>query len=347
MPGDGAASSFEIDKLPIFETGKWNGDQYSEEDLDHMVQAFPLVGFKPPLKLGHANDQKILQSSGLPSAGWIERIYREGTKLYADIKDIPKQVYDLISKKAYDRVSVELYWNYDDSKTGVKHPRVVKALALLGADIPEVTSLESISSLYYDDDKKSFKIIMFNNEGKEGGTMPEEDKKEDKKYEKEIKELTAKLQEMSKLEGKITEMSAKLDIAEGANKTMAENLMSERKARKADQVKEKVKNYIQQKKILPAQAQYVEGLLNAIGESEITVSFSKDDKIEEKKFSAEAAIDNFLGLQPAVIGDEKTREGVGTGDLDGRIRAYCKENDLKYESSEGYRTALKAVGKEI
>lgn len=159
MP-DLIAESYSIKGVEIFEEGKHGGDEYSSEDLDSMVQAFGVVGFKPPLKLGHTPKQKLLQNDGLPAAGWIERIYRQGKKLVADFSDIPRQIYELISRKAYDRVSAEVYWNYKDDNKDLKFPRVLKAVALLGSDIPEVTSLKAISEMYASKDNE-FRVVNF------------------------------------------------------------------------------------------------------------------------------------------------------------------------------------------
>lgn len=147
MPADNKHNN-SIQGLEIFATGKWNGDPYSADDLDEMVRAFGAVGFKPPLKLGHSEKQKILKGEGLPAAGWVDSIYRKGKKLLADVRDIPDTIYQLIKSRAYDRVSAEIYWNYTDSESGKKFPRVLRAIALLGQDIPEVTNLKAISEMF-------------------------------------------------------------------------------------------------------------------------------------------------------------------------------------------------------
>lgn len=156
-PTEPAVTLYEIKGREIFATGTWHGDKYVEEDLDAMCEAFEKVGFKPPLKLGHSDKQHLLRQSGLPAAGWVDKIYRKGEKLLADFSSIPKQVYDLITRKAYDRVSSEIYWDY--TTEGKKFPRVLRAVALLGAEIPEVTTLDSISALFYDDKGQGYKVI--------------------------------------------------------------------------------------------------------------------------------------------------------------------------------------------
>lgn len=134
-----------IKGLEIFAVGKWNGDTYTEEDLTAMVDAFPKVGFRPPLKLGHADDQKFLQKDGLPAAGWVDKVYIKGRKLLADISGIPKKVYELIKNKAYKHVSSEIYWNLKRNDT--TFARVLKAVALLGAETPAVSGLTPIDEM--------------------------------------------------------------------------------------------------------------------------------------------------------------------------------------------------------
>lgn len=139
-----------LDGVEIFAAGKWNGDEYSLDDLDSMVFAFDALGehLKPPIKLGHNDEQRLLVADGLPSAGWISRLYRRGEKLLADIVEIPKKVADLIKAGAYRKRSAEIWWDYEDPATGETFPRVLCGLALLGADLPAVNTLDDILALY-------------------------------------------------------------------------------------------------------------------------------------------------------------------------------------------------------
>jgi hypothetical protein len=148
------SETFELKQVPIFSVGTWNRDVYSEQDLDHMVAAFGQVGFDPPMKLGHDASQPLAQSDGMPAIGWVRNLRRIGDKLYCDLTDLPKQVYQAIKRRAYNRVSAEIYWDY--SCNGKTWPRVVKALSLLGADIPAVTSLAALETLY-DGEQRPFK----------------------------------------------------------------------------------------------------------------------------------------------------------------------------------------------
>jgi septal ring factor EnvC (AmiA/AmiB activator) len=138
----------DIKGVEIFSVGTWNGDEYTMEDLNEMVKNFSELrsGLKPHLKLGHDEDQRLIQTDGLPAVGWIERLYVMGDKLVADFSQIPKTIYDLIESGGYKKVSSEIYYNL---KIGEKiYNKVLAAVALLGADTPAVMNLKDILAFY-------------------------------------------------------------------------------------------------------------------------------------------------------------------------------------------------------
>jgi hypothetical protein len=134
--------------VPIFDVGTWNGTEYTDADLDGIANAFAeLRGLiDPPAKLGHDEGQKLLQEDGYPAAGWVERLYRNGTQLVADFALVPKQVAELIRAGAYRKVSCEIWFNV--SAGGTKYPRVLAGVAFLGEDMPAVATLGDIVALY-------------------------------------------------------------------------------------------------------------------------------------------------------------------------------------------------------
>jgi len=175
-----------IKGLEIFSSGKWNGDTYSDADLDAMVSAFNQVGFEPTIKAGHADGQESEREArkvfGAPALGYVERIYRQGSKLLADFKDIPRKFADLIKAGAYKRVSAEVYWNY--SKGDEKFPRVLKAVAFLGADIPAITNLKAVENLYkqtesgalyaFDSENNEFRVYNMSTDKEKGEPADDE-----------------------------------------------------------------------------------------------------------------------------------------------------------------------------
>jgi len=128
----------------VFEAGTWNGLTFTDDDLDGIVSSFnalKLAG-RIPLKFGHMGEDA---RDGSPALGWVTKLYREGSKLMADIADIPDVVYKAIGKKLYKFVSIELLKNVK-ANTGFI-PWVLDAVALLGATAPAVGTLKELEAL--------------------------------------------------------------------------------------------------------------------------------------------------------------------------------------------------------
>lgn len=140
--------TFSLKDRPVFKAGTYNGNTYTESDLDQMVKNFAILYdvVKPVLKLGHGN-QEILKQAGMPAAGWATGLRRKGEMLLADFADIPKRVYDLLVKKAFKRFSAEIFPDYH-GEDGKKYGIVFKAAAVLGADLPAIKTLPDIEALY-------------------------------------------------------------------------------------------------------------------------------------------------------------------------------------------------------
>jgi len=139
--------------VEILAPGVWNSDAYTDADLDAMCHAFTELKGRvdPPGKLGHDKAQKLAQEDGYPAIGWVTRLYRNGTKLLADFSKVPAKVAALIQAGAYNKVSSEVYFDLElDGKT---YPRVLRAVSFLGADIPavkDIRSISDVSALYAD-----------------------------------------------------------------------------------------------------------------------------------------------------------------------------------------------------
>ena len=129
-----------IRNVEIFAAGQWNGDTYTERDLDDMVSAFRELDYRPALKLGHTKD-----APGAPAYGWIENLRRVGRKLVADFVDMHDSVVNAIRKRAYSRVSSEIYFNL--KRGGKTFARALKAVALLGAEVPAVANLVPLHTM--------------------------------------------------------------------------------------------------------------------------------------------------------------------------------------------------------
>lgn len=126
----------------IFAAGTWNGDRYTEKDLDTMVEAYrsTVDTWKVPLKLSHDHPK------GWPAVGWVENLRRQGNKLIGDFKRIPKTIYQMIKAGGYRQKSAEIFWGV--SVNGKQYNRLLKAVALLGVDPKAVQSIGDLVTLY-------------------------------------------------------------------------------------------------------------------------------------------------------------------------------------------------------
>jgi len=123
-----------IKGVEIFDIGQHNGDDFTEADLDTMVEAFKELDYRPALKIGHSQDQV-----GSPAFGYVTNLRRIGSKLVADFESMHDTVVEAIRKQLYDRVSSEIYFNLQ--RAGKTFKRALKAVALLGAEVPAVAKL--------------------------------------------------------------------------------------------------------------------------------------------------------------------------------------------------------------
>jgi hypothetical protein len=342
-----------IKNVEIFATGEWNGNKFTDKDLDSIVESFGQgkVGFEPPLKLGHDDKQKILQADGYPAAGWVASIRKVGEKLIADFKDVPKTIKELIEKKAYKTVSSEIYKDYTN-KDGKKFPWVLKAVSLLGGDIPAVEGLKDIISLY---DKENREYCVFNFES---GYIPEQSNKERREDTMEIeklkKDLEAKASEVvelkkqiailqknqesgTKLTQEVEALSKKLETTQ--NELKEETIKREKieLARKEEKIDAILARFISGKKIVPSQLPLLKGILmNSNGGKVVTLT--KGNK--EEKLNMMDSIERFISLQSEVFTSEITKEGQNMNDDDEtKILAYCKEHNLDPDKIEDYKKA--------
>ena len=127
----------------IFAVGKWNGMEFTAEDLHGMADTFAKLGdnMRVALKMGHNDEQKM--TDGKPALGWVDKVWVVGEKLMAHFTDIPQVVADAIKKKLYKNVSVEM--DLDVNHKDTNYPYVLTGVALLGADIPAVNTLRDLT----------------------------------------------------------------------------------------------------------------------------------------------------------------------------------------------------------
>lgn len=120
---------------------------------------------RPPTKIGHGGDQDkwagLFPKGGAPATGRIEKLSREGRKVYFQVKAVSSKFADLVASGAYGPVSAELVENWTDPLTKKTYPLIVKALAWLGDKMPAVP-LHEILGLSFDEGKPLTVLLASN-----------------------------------------------------------------------------------------------------------------------------------------------------------------------------------------
>jgi hypothetical protein len=324
-----------IKGVEIFSAGTWNGDSYTVEDLNLMVEAFDKnkQSVRPFLKLGHDEEQTLLQRDGYPAAGWIDRLYVLGEKLVADFSSIPKTIYDLIVNKAYRNVSSEIYCNVAIGEDRFKY--MLGAVALLGADTPAVMNLSDIMAMYSkikSDDVRIYNLTApLMSEKREAG-MPT-------KTEAEIKlelDLKAKLDEIEAI---------KKDFSKSQEEAKAQATELETLRKEKEEAIKSAKDA--EKKVIEANiekftSELVTQKLSSVAMKPLVAALLGDEKKEysfgEKSLSKQEVIAEMLKLFKAhaeVNFEENSSVGVDDKKNDDKethekILAYAAEHKISY-----------------
>jgi cation transport regulator ChaB len=297
--------TFEIKDQPVAIIGRWKNFNYTEKNLQDMVDAFNEISkseeFNVPIKIGHDEDQELLEKSGLPSAGWISKLKVKSGKLLADLSKIPAQVYKIAKGGGYKELSSEIIHNYVHINTGKKYPMVLGAVSLVPAGQHKtMETLDDLVSLYYSDDSIN-KEIKFNL------SMDAESIKE----EEQMEELEKAKVRITELEKENIEYKVKTETAEKEKLEATKSLDETKKTLeevKATSRKTEVDNFINDnpKKILPAQKAIYSSLL--MGTDEKKIKFTSE-KGKEEEFTSVELVKKLVESMPDLIEfSEKTTD---------------------------------------
>ena len=329
--------TYDISDVEIGSVGKWNGDDYSEKDFDDMVEAQTELFdvHKPYLKLGHDKTQKLLQQDGLPAAGWVHKLKRSGDKLLCDFVNVPQKIYELLKRKAYKRISPEIYWNV--LFEGKKFRRVLKAASILGANIPAMNNLDDILNLYSNDKLQYEELKTYDNENKveyeilkdyyriEDDNMEnqiienlqtevKEYKEREKSYEADVKTYKEENEQLKKdkenLEGEVKELTSKIETRE--------------KEQKDKDIKLFIDKAVEDKKILPSQIKEYTELASDNFESVQKIIENMPELINTDE---ESQASEKLKKYEAMTDEEKDEFKVK------KANEYMKENEVDFKDA--------------
>lgn len=119
-----------FDKVEIWEAGEYPQGVFTEADIDKIVANFDPGYHEPPATLDHVQ--------GGPAYAWVEKIWRDGSKLMAKFKQVSGELKNWVKEGKYKKRSIELWDNFEN--TG---KLVLKAVTFLGATPPQVKGLRN------------------------------------------------------------------------------------------------------------------------------------------------------------------------------------------------------------
>lgn len=238
----------------IFAVGKWNGMEFSASDLESIASTFETLGdnMKVALKMGHNNEQPM--TDGHPALGWVKKVWVAGDKLMAHFADVPKIVYEAIQKKLYKNVSIEL--DMEVSHKGNDYPLVLTGVALLGADIPAVSTLKDLTHyMGRSTDFSAGRSMQFSaiaGESQSGGT-----KMDLAQLTEAVNKLTLQVTELSagkaKADADNIVLTAKVKQFEATAQATSDAALKAKISLKRDEVKRLLEDGVKAMKITPAQ----------------------------------------------------------------------------------------------
>jgi hypothetical protein len=295
---------YDIDGVEIFQAGRWNGDEYTENDLNDIVKSYEEIGerIKPYLKFGHDQNQNMIQKDGLPSIGWVHGVRKVGDKLVANFKDIPEKVYTLLRNKAYKRVSAELFWNLKES--GKVYRRALKSVALLGADTPALTGLSDIINLYTENDYECIKLCTVWEENRMDENILKQYKLENDELQTKIKQFEMEINEQKKFVSERDERIKKFEAEKQEFFTRSVDAYLEES--------------IKAEKIFPAQKEHLKTLCRTESDFESVKNFILNQK------PAANFVEQTQHVEIDKSGDNKNEI------TDNEVREYMEKHKVKY-----------------
>lgn len=346
---------YEIKDIEIFKSGVHNGMTFKDADLDEIVNNFKTLKeenptFSMPIKIGHKQDLK----DGMPAAGWMDNVRKVGDSIYADFIDLPETIFKFIKLKGLKNRSVEMINNFTHS-SGKKIGKVLKAIALLGCEMPAVNLNEAGKYLYGANfsselEKIEHITIEFSEENSEDNNKDGENMEQLKGFSKEDLEGLASLVSVFNKEGLEKVIQTVKDYGEktAVYSAEVERFKKETELRKKEEMISFTNKLITDNKIIPAEKPIVETLLyNLNDESKIEFSYTEFGIKEED--SVLNIFKRFLDSLPnRKLLEQNSRVSTFSKELDwnANVIAFAKERGVS-ESDLANKDTYKKYSSEL
>lgn len=267
--------------VEIFASGRWNGVEYDEQDLDEIVTNFEKLReiHNIPLKLGH-NDKQPL-TDGQPALGWVDNLRRVGDKLVADFFHVPKVIKDLIKAKKFRKVSIELLTRV--KHMGERYNNVLDAVAILGADAPAVNTLDDLDKFLarradFSSSPRSFVEWVSKPDISSTHKETEMDPKDlTKAISDAVEGVRAEFtKEVGTLKSEISTLTKERDEAQAKLGEFANTQKAEKVKHARDEANAVIEEAVKDGKILPAQRDHFKRLFS-IDDDDVVLKLQLDD----------------------------------------------------------------------
>lgn len=361
--------------INIADVGTWKGWKFTEQDFDETIKNFNEKVCEPYITLNHNMKltDNVKEFLKVTSLGFISRLWREGKKLYANFKQVPKLIAELIDSGALKQRSIEFYKKFQ-SANGKIYNNVLEAITFHGADgLPAINTLEDIPKLFKnlnDDEKAEYNITKSENNENEKIILLREENKEDKRMKIELEQ--ERYDELVKNEASIEkfkiDMSAKQSELENFKKSYEEvktenetlkkeaetiiKLKADMDKQKEENAKKEVETYIdsiiESKKLLPKFRQFkIDELLalKKVGNEDNVKLFKEELESREK-----LTLKNFTTSESGNLNNGKfditnyaPDDDSVFDDADNAIKLQMKRQGYT-DNPENYRKAGQEIG---
>ena len=149
----------DIDKpIEIFQTGNWKGFEFKTSDLDEAIKHFDDGLLEPYLTLDHnpgltKTTQDFFKAMSL---GFVSKLWRQGEKLMANFKQVPKLMAELIDSGAFKKRSVEWLLRLKHAN-GKVYKNILEFVTFHGGNgFPALNTLADIPKLFKDCDSSEY-----------------------------------------------------------------------------------------------------------------------------------------------------------------------------------------------
>lgn len=153
-------------KVPVAKLGEWPHPLYgkvsfTQQDFDEMQQNFAdnVLGFEPPLFLGHPNDTITME--GAPAEAFLEFLSQEDDVFFGNYEVVNEKTHTDVDKGVFRYSSAEVIRNHTSKKSGKNVGTVLFGHALTNRPfIPDMPRVQALADSTASDSKGSQRIYV-------------------------------------------------------------------------------------------------------------------------------------------------------------------------------------------